>query len=103
MCSSDLSEWLSHSRRPVILADTVGRSSAATDALRTLAETLNAPVVDLGTRFNFPSAHRLEATERREELLREADLVLAVDVVDLWGALQANACPASAGRVRPIG
>ena len=55
-------EWLSQSRRPVILADTVGRSSAGTDALRTLAERLNAPVVDLGTRFNFPSEHRLEAT-----------------------------------------
>ena len=92
------SEWLSRSRRPVILADTVGRSSAGTDALRTLAETLYAPVIDLGTRFNFPSEHRLEATERREELLREADLILAVDVVDLWGSLQANAA-----RHRPAG
>ena len=91
-------EWLSQSRRPVILADTVGRSSAGTDALRQLAETLNAPVVDLGTRFNFPSEHRLEATERREDLLREADLILAVDVVDLWGSLQANAA-----RHRPAG
>jgi thiamine pyrophosphate-dependent acetolactate synthase large subunit-like protein len=91
-------QWLSESRRPVILADTVGRSSAGTDALRALAEKLNSPVVDLGTRFNFPSEHRLEATERREELLRDADLVLAVDVVDLWGALQANA-----GRHRPSG
>jgi acetolactate synthase-1/2/3 large subunit len=92
------SEWLSQSRRPVILADTVGRSAAATDALQALAERLNAPVVDLGTRFNFPSQHRLEATERREELLRDADLILAVDVVDLWGALQANAA-----RHRPAG
>src|SRR5713101_7615558 len=92
------SEWLSQSRRPIILADTVGRSNAGTDALRALAEALYAPVIDLGTRFNFPSAHRLEATERREELLRDADLVLAVDVVDLWGALQANAA-----RHRPAG
>jgi acetolactate synthase I/II/III large subunit len=92
------SEWLSQSRRPVILADAVGRSSAGADALRALAEKLNAPVVDLGTRFNFPSEHRLEATERREELLRDADVVLAVDVVDLWGALQANAA-----RRRPAG
>jgi thiamine pyrophosphate-dependent acetolactate synthase large subunit-like protein len=84
-------EWLSQSRRPVILADTVGRSSVATDALRTLAEKLNAPVVDLGSRFNFPSEHRLEASERREELLKDADVILAVDVVDLWGSLQANA------------
>jgi thiamine pyrophosphate-dependent acetolactate synthase large subunit-like protein len=91
-------QWLSESKRPVILADTVGRSAAGTDALRGLAEKLNAPVVDLGSRFNFPSEHPLEATERREELLKEADVILAVDVVDLWGALQANAA-----RHRPAG
>jgi acetolactate synthase I/II/III large subunit len=90
--------WLSESQRPVILADTVGRSPEGADALRALAERLNAPVVDLGTRFNFPSEHPLEATERREDLLREADVILAVDTVDLWGALQANA-----GRHRPAG
>ena len=89
---------LSESRRPVILADTVGRSREGTDALRDIAERLHAPVVDLGARFNFPSAHPLEATERREDLLREADVVFAVDLVDLWGALQA-----STGRHRPAG
>jgi thiamine pyrophosphate-dependent acetolactate synthase large subunit-like protein len=91
-------EWLSESRRPVVLADTVGRSPEATKALRALAERLTAPVVDLGSRFNFPSEHPLEATERREDLLRDADVILAVDVVDLWGALQANAA-----RHRPAG
>jgi acetolactate synthase-1/2/3 large subunit len=90
--------WLSESRRPVILADTVGRSPAAADALLALAERLQAPVVDLGSRFNFPSAHPLEATERREALLAEADVILAVDVVDLYGALRA-----SAGQHRPGG
>jgi thiamine pyrophosphate-dependent acetolactate synthase large subunit-like protein len=80
--------WLSESRRPVILADTVGRSQAGVNGLRALAERLNAPVVDLGTRFNFPSDHPLEATERREDLLREADVILAADVVDLWGDLR---------------
>ena len=89
---------LSESRRPLILADTVGRSRQGADALRALAERLHAPVVDLGSRFNFPSAHPLEATERREELLRAADVVFGVDVVDLWGALQA-----SAGQHRPAG
>lgn len=91
-------EWLSASERPVILADTVGRTREGAEALRQLAERLNAPVVDLGSRYNFPSDHPLEATERREELLREADVILAVDVVDLWGALQANAA-----RHRPAG
>jgi thiamine pyrophosphate-dependent acetolactate synthase large subunit-like protein len=89
---------LSASRRPVILADTVGRSPEAVDLLQALAEKLNAPVVDLGSRFNFPSDHPLEATERRESLLREADVIFAVDVVDLWGALQSNAA-----RHRPAG
>ena len=93
-----VAEWLSQSRRPVILADTVGRSKTGSDALLALAERLYAPVVDLGSRFNFPSAHPLEATERREALLKEADVIFAVDVVDLWGALQA-----SAGRHRPGG
>src|SRR5919109_774782 len=83
--------WLSDSRRPVILADRVGRSSVAAAVLLDLAERLEAPVVDLGSRFNFPSSHHLEATAAAEELLREADVILAVDVVDLWGALQASA------------
>lgn len=91
-------EWLSASERPVIVADKVGRTRAGADALRELAEKLQAPVVDLGTRYNFPSDHPLEATERREDLLRDADVILAVDVVDLWGALQSNAA-----RHRPAG
>jgi acetolactate synthase I/II/III large subunit len=82
--------WLASSRRPVILAETVGRSPEGAEGLLRLAERLNAPVVDLGARYNFPSDHPLEATERRDELLREADVILAVDLVDLWGALQAN-------------
>jgi len=41
-------------------------------------------------------AHALEATERREGLLKEADVILAVDVVDLYGALQAFADEAHA-------
>ena len=68
----------------------MGRSPEGAEGLLRLAERLNAPVVDLGARYNFPSDHPLEATERRDELLREADVILAVDVVDLWGTLQAK-------------
>src|SRR6202011_4988250 len=71
-------QWLAQSRRPVILADTVGRSKSGIDALLALAERLDAPVVDLGSRFNFPSTHPLEATERRAQLLADADVVFAV-------------------------
>jgi thiamine pyrophosphate-dependent acetolactate synthase large subunit-like protein len=90
--------WLAESRRPVILVDRVGRSQLAVDALRALAEQLHAPVVDLGSRFNFPSSHPLESTAVAAELLGDSDLIFAVDVVDLWGSLQA-----SAGQHRPAG
>jgi thiamine pyrophosphate-dependent acetolactate synthase large subunit-like protein len=82
-----LADWLAASRRPVILADRVGRSPEAVAALRALAELLQAPVVDLWTRFNFPNAHPLDAAEASAALLAEADVVLALDVTDLYGVL----------------
>ena len=81
-------DWLAAARRPVILADRVGRSADATVALRELAESLGAPVVDLGARFNFPNTHPLDGTGAARELLSYADVVLAVDVTDLYGALR---------------
>jgi thiamine pyrophosphate-dependent acetolactate synthase large subunit-like protein len=45
-------------------------------------------VVDLGTRFNFPSDHPLEASERLADLVGDADVLFAVDPVDLWGSLR---------------
>ncbi|HXG36913.1 MAG TPA: thiamine pyrophosphate-dependent enzyme, partial [Dehalococcoidia bacterium] len=55
-----------------------------------LAELLACPVVDLGGRFNFPGGHPLDLTACREEALREADLVLALDVYDLASALSSS-------------
>jgi acetolactate synthase I/II/III large subunit len=82
-----LADWLAASRRPLILADRVGRSPEAVDALQELAELVEAPVVDLWSRFNFPSSHPLDAVEAPGTLLRDADLVLALDVTDLYGVL----------------
>lgn len=83
-----LAGWLAEARRPVILADRVGRDPAAATALRQLAELLDCPVVDLWSRFNFPTTHPLDAAGGGSELLREADVVLALDVTDLHGALR---------------
>jgi len=82
-----LADWLAASRRPLILADRVGRSPEAVAALQTLAELLQAPVVDLWNRYNFPNTHPLDAVESPGTLLRDADLVLALDVTDLYGVL----------------
>ena len=79
--------WLLDSRQPVIVADSVGRAKAAFDALIELAELLAVPVLDQGGRLNFPSLHPLNFTGQDKELLARADLVLAVDVANLYGAL----------------
>ena len=66
---------------PVILADEVGRNPEAVYALVELAETLSAPVIDLGSRVNFPKTHPLDLTG--SDLRKDADLILALDTVDL--------------------
>lgn len=69
--------------RPVILADLAGRSREAYDALQRIASALPAAVVDLQGRHNFPTGHDCDAALGREQVLADADVVLAVDVRDL--------------------
>jgi acetolactate synthase I/II/III large subunit len=48
-----------------------------------LAELLGAPVIDADGRYAFPSTHPLNLTTARDEALRDADVVLALDVPSL--------------------
>ena len=73
---------------PLIFADRVGRNPYAVPALVELVELLAAPVADLGARANFPSHHVLNFSTAAKSLLREADVVLGLDVVDLDGAMR---------------
>jgi acetolactate synthase-1/2/3 large subunit len=68
---------------PVIVAGEVGRTPQALVPLRELAETLAAPVIDADGRFAFPNTHPLDLTVVREQTLRAADVVLALDVPSL--------------------
>ena len=68
---------------PVIVAGEVGRNPKALPALLDLAEALGAPVIDADGRYAFPSTHPLNLTTVREEALRNADVVLALDVPSL--------------------
>ncbi|MDR7484900.1 MAG: thiamine pyrophosphate-binding protein [Armatimonadota bacterium] len=79
--------WLIEAEHPVVLADYVGRNPDAVPALVRLAEALALPVIDLGSRFNFPNTHPLDLTGAEDELLPEADVVLALDVFDLQKAV----------------
>lgn len=74
-------------QRPVLVADLVGRNPSAVASLVGLAEALGAPVLDQGARFNMPTTHPLDATGASTEALREADIVLLLDVQDPYGAL----------------
>lgn len=80
-------EMLVNAQTPLIVADQLGRNPKAVDALVELAETLALPVVDKGARFNFPSVHPLDATDGAREILQKADVILALDVADLFGSL----------------
>src|SRR5262245_5538115 len=90
-------QLLVSAQAPLIIADTLGRNPKAVPMLVELAELLAIPVVDKGARFNFPSNHPLDVTDGARELLQKADLILALDVADLYGSLttvskQTRAC-----------
>jgi acetolactate synthase I/II/III large subunit len=78
--------WLLEAKKPVILADWVGRKEAGFKALGELADMLGAPVLDQFGRFNFPVEHPLNLTGRADKVIPQADLILALDVPDLEGA-----------------
>jgi acetolactate synthase-1/2/3 large subunit len=92
--------WLLEAKRPVILADSVGRKEAGFNALGELAELLAAPVLDQLWRFNFPVHNRLNLSGMHAKVIPQADLVLALDVSDLEGGVTQRA--QEKGRRRPV-
>jgi acetolactate synthase-1/2/3 large subunit len=77
---------IAHAERPVIVAEFAGRHPAAFSELRRLAELLGAPVIDLQGRLNMATRHPLNFTGS-DAVLADADLILSVDVGDLFRAL----------------
>jgi thiamine pyrophosphate-dependent acetolactate synthase large subunit-like protein len=80
-------EWLLGAEHPVIVADAVGRHPEAVGSLVELAELLAIPIVDQGARCNVVNTHPLDCTGAEATLLPRADIVLALDVVDLFRSL----------------
>ena len=74
---------LAEAQWPAIVAGELGKNPKALPALLDLAEALGAPVVDADGRYAFPSTHVLNLTVAREEALKNADVVLALDVPSL--------------------
>jgi acetolactate synthase-1/2/3 large subunit len=74
---------------PVIICDRLARTSAGMARLVELAETLQCAVVDNYGRMNFPSRHPLNQSFRRGAVIPQADVILAIEMNDLWGTLNA--------------
>jgi acetolactate synthase I/II/III large subunit len=72
---------------PVILADRAARTPAGLARMVELAEALQAPVIDMGGRLNFPTRHPLNQEEQRRTLIAGADVILGLELADFWGAV----------------
>jgi thiamine pyrophosphate-dependent acetolactate synthase large subunit-like protein len=81
-----LAARIDRARQPVFLAGHVGSNLQAFTALAVLAETCGAAVVDTCSRHAFATTHPLCATGV-PGIFDSADLIVALDVDDLQGAL----------------
>jgi acetolactate synthase-1/2/3 large subunit len=84
---------LSAHENVVIVCERVARNQEGVKLMVELAEALNAPVVDLLGRMNFPTTHYLCRSGDGRALLRDADAILFLEVSDPWGQLNSISDP----------
>jgi acetolactate synthase I/II/III large subunit len=85
---AELAKMLVNAETPVIICDRLARTPAGMARLVELAETLQCAVIDNAGRMNFPSRHPLNQSFRRG-IIRQADVIVAMEVNELWGSLNA--------------
>lgn len=83
----EAAKMLVAAEHPLILADRAVRTPQGLKLMVELAEALGAPVVDLGNRVNFPSTHELDVSSMKQTLVRDADVLLLLELNDPWGNL----------------
>ena len=77
---------LAGAENPVIVADRMARSQEGVQRLLQLAEALNARVVDIGSRTNFPKTHYLSTSPAA---ISASDVILGLELADFWGVVNA--------------
>lgn len=90
----EAARWLVAAESPVIAADLMAHNQQGVDRLVALAEALQAPVVNLRGRMNFPNTHHLSQGSSE---LTKADVILGLEVNDPWSLV--NSLPDRAHRV----
>ena len=83
----EAAQWLAKAERPLVIADRLARTPAGMQHLVELAETLQAPVIDKLGRMNFPTDHYLNQSGLARRYLREADVILGLELNDFWGSV----------------
>ena len=99
-----MAERLMHAQRPLLFIGKVSRRQADWDRRVKFAEMLGARVItDLRAGASFPTDHPLHGPAPRpnlppesQALMRQADVILALDCVDLAGALRLTAAGGAA-------
>jgi len=89
----EAAKLLLNAKNPVILADRATRNQEGVKALVKLAESLQAPVIDLGGRMNFPNTHHWCLSDQKRALVRDADVILMLEVFDPWGQVNGLSDP----------
>lgn len=96
----EAAKWLCAAQNPVIFVDHYARDAQACANLVALAESLQAAVVNARGQMFFPNRHPLNQSDRVAEVLRAADVVLALEPLDLFSLLN-NMPDVVAKRVTP--
>ena len=75
---------LAKAQNPVIVVDRAARTENGVRLLVQLAEALQAHVVDMGGRMNFPKTHYLSAPITT---VNNADVIIGMELSDFWGVV----------------
>src|SRR5438552_7223124 len=84
---AEAAKLLVGAQNPVVICDRMSRTSAGMARLVELAEALQCAVIDQAGRMNFPSRHPFNQGARRGAVVGQADVILAIEMNDLWGSL----------------
>ena len=83
----DAAKLLVGAQNPVIVVDRAARTHKGQGLIVELAESLNAAVIDQLGRQNFPNRHYLHGEGRVDSLIRDADVIIGLELTDFWGTV----------------
>jgi len=83
----EVARLLVQAENPLIVVDRTARTQAGIGHLVELAEALQAPVIDINGRMNFPTRHPLNQSNRSRAVVADADVILGLEALDLWSVV----------------